>query len=83
MSEEKIVKRPPRKPGGKKKVCSFCVDKATYIDYKDLGKLRKYVTEKGKIIPRRITGTCAAHQRHLALAVKRARLMALLPYVGD
>ena len=67
----------------KKKVCSFCVDKVTDIDYKETAKLRKYVSEKGKILPRRISGCCAKHQRQLTLAIKRARHVALLPYTTD
>ena len=67
----------------KKKVCSFCVDKVTDIDYKENIKLRKYVSEKGKILPRRISGCCAKHQRQLTLAIKRARHIALLPYTTD
>ncbi len=63
-----------------KKVCAFCADKVEAIDYKDVAKLRKYMTEKGKIIPRRTTGVCARHQRELTSAIKRARVMALLPY---
>lgn len=79
---EKEFKRPNRKMP-RRKVCNFCVDKATSIDYKDVAKLRKYLTEKGKILPRRMTGMCAKHQRELAVAIKRARQMALLPYVAD
>ncbi|MFZ5968267.1 MAG: 30S ribosomal protein S18 [Bacillota bacterium] len=67
----------------KKRVCNFCVDKANYIDYKDIRKLGKYVTERGKILPRRISGTCATHQRALTSAIKRARIIALLPYTTD
>ena len=67
----------------KKKVCQFCIEKANAIDYKEVGKLKKYVTEKGKMLPRRMTGVCAKHQRMLAEAVKRARIVALLPYVAD
>jgi small subunit ribosomal protein S18 len=65
----------------KRKVCKFCIKKAT-IDYKDAGGLRRFTSERGKIMPRRITGTCAKHQRELATAIKRARTLALLPYVG-
>ena len=65
------------------KVCSFCVEKVDYIDYKDVSKLRKYITERGKIVPRRVTGTCAYHQRHLTTAIKRARHVALLPYTNN
>lgn len=73
--------RPMRR--GRKKVCSFCVDRVDYIDYKDLSRLRKYTSERGKIIPRRVTGTCAKHQRDLTIAIKRARHLALMPYVID
>lgn len=82
MSEEKIVKKPIRRPS-RKKVCAFCADKVEKIDYKDVAKLRKFITEKGKILPRRMSGVCAAHQRELATAIKRARKMALLPFVGE
>ena len=68
---------------GRKKVCSFCVDKIESIDYKDAGKLRKFVSERSKILPRRVTGTCARHQRELTTAIKRARHIALLPYISD
>lgn len=71
------------RPRKRKKVCNFCVDKTTSIDYKDAGKLRRYTSERGKILPRRTTGTCAAHQRQLTIAIKRARMIALLPYVAD
>ncbi|MBQ8590406.1 MAG: 30S ribosomal protein S18 [Firmicutes bacterium] len=67
----------------RKKVCQFCADKTETIDYKDVEKLKKYVTERGKILPKRITGTCAIHQRAVTTAVKRARIVALLPYVAD
>jgi small subunit ribosomal protein S18 len=67
----------------KRKVCSFCIDKAEGIDYKDINKLRKYVTERGKILPRRISGNCAKHQRQLTDAVKRARNIALLPFTTE
>ena len=67
----------------KKKVCIFCADKVDFIDYKDSGKLRKFISERGKILPRRISGTCAKHQRELNTAIKRARNMALLPFVTD
>ena len=67
----------------RRKVCNFCVDKIQQIDYKDTGKLRRFVTERGKILPRRTTGTCAMHQRQLTVAIKRARQIALLPYVAD
>ena len=67
----------------RKKVCQFCADKAENIDYKDVEKLKKYVTERGKILPKRITGTCAVHQREVTTAIKRARMVALLPYTQD
>jgi small subunit ribosomal protein S18 len=66
----------------KKKVCKFCTQKLK-IDYKDSDTLRRFITDRGKILPRRITGTCAKHQRALALAIKRARTIALLPFVAD
>lgn len=68
---------------GRRKVCSFCVDQVENIDYKDIAKLRRYTSERGKILPRRVTGTCAKHQRKLTLAIKRARHLALLPYSND
>lgn len=67
----------------KRKICSFCMDKAESIDYKDINKLRKYVTERGKILPRRISGNCAKHQRQLTDAIKRARNIALLPFTTE
>ena len=67
----------------RKKVCQFCADKTETIDYKDVDKLKKYVTERGKILPKRITGTCAIHQREVTRAIKRARIVALLPYTAD
>ena len=70
-----------RKP--KKKVCSFCVDKVEAIDYKDVPKLRRYVTERGKILPRRISGNCAKHQRQVTVAIKRARNIALLSFTAE
>ncbi|HEU5162344.1 MAG TPA: 30S ribosomal protein S18 [Thermoanaerobaculia bacterium] len=76
--------------GGKKKffyrrkrVCKFCVEKIEYIDYKDIKMLQQFIPERGKILPRRISGTCALHQRKLQNAIKRARIMALLPFVTD
>lgn len=81
-TNNKEVKKPIRKPA-RRKVCNFCVEKTEYIDYKDVAKLRKYLTESGKILPRRMTGVCSAHQRELAVAIKRARQMALIPYVAD
>jgi small subunit ribosomal protein S18 len=67
----------------RRKVCSFCVDKVDEIDYKDVAKLRKFITERGKILPRRISGTCAKHQRQLTIAIKRARTVALLPFTAE
>lgn len=67
----------------RRKVCMFCKDKVAFIDYKDANKLKKYITEAGKISPKRATGTCAKHQRELAIAIKRARQMALLPYTSN
>ncbi len=67
----------------KRKVCSFCAEKATFIDYKEINRLRRFVTERGKILPRRVSGNCARHQRALAVAIKRARELALLPYTGE
>ncbi len=74
-----------RRGGGmrRKKVCRFCADKTKEIDYKDVDTLRNFVTERGKILPKRITGTCAIHQREVTKAVKRARIVALLPYTAD
>ena len=70
-----------RKP--RRKVCSFCVDKVAHIDYKDAAKLRRFTTERGKILPRRISGNCAKHQRQVTLAIKRARNIALLPFTAE
>ena len=84
MSEDRgdRVRRPRgRKP--RRKVCPFCVDKVEAIDYKDVAKLRRYLSERGKILPRRMTGTCAKHQRQLSTAIKRARTIALMPYVSE
>ena len=67
----------------RRKVCIFCADKGSFIDYKDSAKLRKFISERGKILPRRISGTCAVHQRELNTAIKRARQVALLPYITD
>jgi small subunit ribosomal protein S18 len=73
----------PKKIFSRRRVCRFCTDKEITIDYKDPKTLRNFVTERGKIIPRRIYGTCAKHQRELTEAVKRARQLALLPYMGS
>ena len=75
--------KPIRAKRAKKKVCVFCVDKVTSIDYKDTAKLRRYTTERGKIVPRRISGNCAKHQRQLTEAIKRARQIALMPFVAE
>ncbi len=80
MEDRKMRPRPKR---GRRKVCKFCADKAATIDYKDIRTLEKFVTERGKIMPRRMSGMCAKHQRDLAIAIKRARTVALLPYVAD
>ena len=81
---ENTVARPQRPVvRRRKKVCIFCSDKVDFIDYKDSAKLRKFISERGKILPRRISGTCAKHQRELNTAIKRARQVALLPYVTD
>ncbi len=79
MDKEQKAFRPKRK----KKVCAFCAEKVDHIDYKDAAKLRKFVSERSKILPRRITGTCAKHQRELTTAIKRARQIAILPYISD
>ncbi len=83
---ERDNNRGPRGGGAgrkRRKVCAFCVDKAKTIDYKDAAKLRRFTSERAKILPRRTTGTCALHQRQLTEAIKRARQVALLPYVTD
>ena len=67
----------------KRKICAFCVDKVVDIDYKDVSKLKKYISERAKILPRRVSGCCAKHQRQLTVAIKRARHIALLPYTSD
>ncbi|MBX6352025.1 MAG: 30S ribosomal protein S18 [Thermoflavifilum sp.] len=69
--------------GKRRKVCQFCVDKIEYADYKDVNRLQKYLTDRGKIIPRRISGNCARHQRQVTVAIKRARQVALLPYTVE
>lgn len=75
---KKYIKRVPRR-----KVCAFCQGKIDTVDYKDVATLKKFITEKGKILPRRMTGVCAKHQRVLATAIKRARIAALLPFKGE
>ena len=91
-SDEKTKTRKPKTKTKKfdskekffrKKSCRFCLDKTEAIDYKDPLRLKRFITEKGKIMPNRLTGNCAKHQRKIAVAVKRARHIALLPYVGD
>ena len=81
MAMEKNSARPMKR--SRTNVCMFCVDRAETIDYKDIAKLRKCMTERSKILPRRVTGTCAYHQRELTKAIKRARHVALIPYVSD
>ena len=81
--EEKPAVRKPMKRTSRRKVCAFCQEKVTEIDYKDINRLKKFVTEGGKIVPRRMSGTCAAHQRVLATAIKRARIASLLPFKGE
>lgn len=83
MERNERPERPNRGRKGRKKVCAFCVDRVETIDYKDIPRLRRYLSERGKIVPRRVTGTCAGHQRELTIAIKRARHLALLPYVTD
>ena len=78
MDQQRRSKRFPRK-----KVCIFCVEKKDLVDYKDVDKLRRFVSERGKILPKRITGTCSYHQRKLTDAIKRARNIALLPFKAD
>ena len=73
----------PMRPRKRRKVCQFCVDKVSYIDYKDTAKLKRFLSERSKILPRRTTGTCAYHQTQLTTAIKRARHCALLPYVNN
>ena len=75
--------RPYKNRRSKRKVCQFCVDKVEHIDYKDTAKLRRYISDRAKIQPRRITGTCAKHQRQLTEAIKRARHIALLPFTAE
>jgi small subunit ribosomal protein S18 len=81
LGKEKIVKSNRPKYIPKRKVCAFCVEKVNKIDYKNVEKLRSFISDRAKIAPRRRTGTCAKHQRTLAIAIKRARHLALLPYV--
>lgn len=83
MEKERVERTDRRNRKSRKKVCAFCMDKIEHIDYKDVPRLRRYLSDRAKIIPRRVTGTCARHQRQLTVAVKRARHVAFLPYVGD
>ena len=84
MSEDRGDRaRRPRVRKPRRKVCTFCVDKIQHIDYKDIARLRRFTSERGKILPRRMSGTCAKHQRQLSTAIKRARQIALLPYTTD
>ena len=83
MEKERVERTDRRNRKSRKKVCAFCMDKIEHIDYKDVPILRRYLSDRAKIIPRRVTGTCARHQRQLTVAVKRARHLAFLPYVGD
>ena len=85
MAERSERPERPMRSGrkGHRKVCQFCVDKIEYIDYKDVARLRRYMSERAKILPRRVTGTCARHQRDLTTAIKRARQIALVPFVTD
>ena len=77
-----MIKR-DRQRRPRRRVCSFCVDKVENIDYKEIGKLKKYISERGKIYPRRFSGNCAKHQRQLTIAIKRARNVALLPFSAE
>ena len=81
--EEKAPVKKSFKKAPRKKVCAFCQEKLEAIDYKDVNRLKKYITEGGKILPRRMSGTCAAHQRKVAVAIKRARIASLLPFKGE
>ncbi|CDA76324.1 30S ribosomal protein S18 [Negativibacillus massiliensis] len=83
MEKERTERNDRRNRKSRKKVCAFCMDKIENIDYKDVPRLKRYLSDRAKIIPRRVTGTCARHQRQLTVAVKRARHVAFLPYVGD
>ena len=80
-SKKRNAAKKERRP--KRKICNFCADKLADINYKDVARLRKYISERGKILPRRISGSCAKHQRLLTVAVKRARIIAFLPFVSE
>src|SRR5581483_702414 len=82
-SGDRRPRRDFRQSYNRRKVCQFCVDKISYIDYKDVNRLRRYLNERARIEPRRSTGTCAKHQRRLSMAIKRARTIALLPYTPE
>ena len=81
--EKEMQKQPVRMNRKKKKVCVFCAEKVENIDYRDVARLRKFTSERAKRLPRRITGSCAKHQRELTEAIKRARHVALLPFISD
>jgi small subunit ribosomal protein S18 len=81
VSKKRNAAKKERRP--KRKICNFCADKIADINYKDVTRLRKYISERGKILPRRISGSCAKHQRLLTVAVKRARVIAFLPFVSE
>ncbi|HEY8313608.1 MAG TPA: 30S ribosomal protein S18 [Candidatus Baltobacteraceae bacterium] len=83
MATKTKTKRAPKERRTKRKPCTFCVEKSLDINYKDVMRLKKYVSERGKILPRRISGNCARHQRLLTVAVKRARVIAFLPFVTE
>ena len=82
---EAAAQRPAQRPFNRrrKKVCTFCADKIEHIDYKDINRLKKCVSDRAKILPRRISGACAKHQRQITVAIKRARTVALMPYTTD
>jgi small subunit ribosomal protein S18 len=80
-NKKRAAAKKERRP--KRKICNFCAEKQTAVDYKDVSRLRKFVSERGKILPRRISGNCAKHQRLLTVAVKRARVIAFLPFVAE
>ena len=81
--EDKTTVKKSYKKAPRRKVCVFCQEKVEVIDYKDVNRLKKFITEAGKILPRRMSGTCAKHQRELSTAIKRARIASLLPFKGE
>ncbi|MBQ4137129.1 MAG: 30S ribosomal protein S18 [Clostridia bacterium] len=83
VRENRDAQKPFRANRKRKKVCIFCADKIDYIDYKDVARLRKFTSERAKILPRRISGACAKHQRQITVAIKRARVVALMPFTSD